>query len=187
MDSSQNKNKKMTITVMTTTITLIFLAGSLVTVPTANNQKANAEPSLTHNLGCRSDGLGAQIDLIGDGYPPNAPLRFQSEVNGEVTGDFNAFITTDSNGHFEQSFSAGLEPRTLTYTYYVDLNGNSRLDSEDISASTTVVITGNECDVEEPIPPLTEQFRNEGQCIKYARENPDSGITKRACQEAFVD
>ena len=38
---------------------------------------------------------------------------------------------------------------------------------------------------EEEEPPLTEQFRNQGQCIREARENPDSGITRQACQEAF--
>jgi hypothetical protein len=38
----------------------------------------------------------------------------------------------------------------------------------------------------EPIP-LTEQFRNQGQCIREANTNPASGITRQACQEAFVD
>jgi hypothetical protein len=41
--------------------------------------------------------------------------------------------------------------------------------------------------VSNPSPPLTERFRNQGQCVSDANANPDEGITRRACQEAFVD
>jgi hypothetical protein len=43
------------------------------------------------------------------------------------------------------------------------------------------------CEPPDQTPPLTEQFRNQGQCISHARENPDSGITRQDCQQAFVD
>ena len=35
-------------------------------------------------------------------------------------------------------------------------------------------------------PPLTERFRNQGQCVSDANANPDLGITRQACQEAFI-
>lgn len=38
-----------------------------------------------------------------------------------------------------------------------------------------------------PQPPLTERFRNQGQCVAYANQNPDNteGVTKEACKTAF--
>ena len=36
-------------------------------------------------------------------------------------------------------------------------------------------------------PPLTERFRNQGQCVSDGNANPDEGITRQAYQEAFVE
>jgi hypothetical protein len=35
------------------------------------------------------------------------------------------------------------------------------------------------------IPPLTDLFKNQGECVKFATSHRDSGITKAACKNAF--
>jgi hypothetical protein len=37
----------------------------------------------------------------------------------------------------------------------------------------------------EPQPDLTEQFKNQDQCIEAANQNPDSGFTEDDCKDAF--
>jgi hypothetical protein len=201
IDFSEKKKKKqkittMTVTAMTTAIALIFLVGSLAIVPTVNNQKANAQPSLTtSDFVCsptQTDPPEVEFNIIGTGYPPNSQLRTISVVEGSPGGTLDGTFTggfpnpSDSNGDFNVHVSTPIIPRTFTYTVWVDLNGNNQLDSEDASATTTFEITGTECDEEEPEPPLTEQFDNQGQCIREANTNPDSGITRQDCQDAFV-
>ncbi len=137
---------------MTTAIALIFLVGSLVIVPTVNYQKVNAAPTLTHTtVQCfnpgNPDATDVTFHIIGEGYPPNSPLRLYEEVDGVFVFEGGTGLSTDSNGVFvnEGVITAGDAPRTITFTYYVDLNGNNQLDPEDAAATTTVVITGNEC------------------------------------------
>jgi hypothetical protein len=46
---------------------------------------------------------------------------------------------------------------------------------------------GDVCDTT-PIPPLTQLFKNQGMCIEFAEEHPESaglGITKDNCKNAF--
>lgn len=33
--------------------------------------------------------------------------------------------------------------------------------------------------------PITEQFKNQGQCIKFTKDNPESGITEEDCKNCF--
>lgn len=161
-NSSQNKNKKqkiskMTVTTMATAITLIFLVGSLVIVPTMNNQKAYAEPSLTNTgLVCFDPPYIVKITFIGDGYPPNTPLSVRIEAESDDGGFFSegpAGFSTDSSGHFERTETYSLEDAiiaTYTVTYYVDLNQNNQIDSGEPAASTTYEWTNTECDEPEP-------------------------------------
>jgi hypothetical protein len=66
-----------------------------------------------------------------------------------------------------------------TVTIQVEVNdGNGGTDTE-----TAQILVK---DIPPP-PPLTEQFRNQGQCVRHANANPDLGITRQDCQEAFVD
>jgi hypothetical protein len=161
-NSSQNKGKKqkitaMTITAMAPAIALIFLVGSLVIVPTMNNQKAYAEPTLKNTgLVCFDPPYIVKITFIGDGYPPNTPLSVRSEeTSGSSSGGGLAGVSTDSSGHFEQTYTYSLEDAlitTYTVTYFVDLNGNNQVDSGEPAASTTYELTGTECDEPEKTP-----------------------------------
>jgi hypothetical protein len=67
---------------------------------------------------------------------------------------------------------------TTTYRIYEDFNGD-RQDPpppEELVGEKSIVCEG---------PTLADIFKNQGECIKYGRENPSSGISKAECRAAF--
>lgn len=80
-------------------------------------------------------------------------------------------------------FSEGIQPgeQYTANLWRIETLSDGTLVSEE------VVLTENAtCESPpDPEPPLTEQFKNQGQCIAHANANPNSGITKEDCKDAF--
>lgn len=101
-------------------------------------------------------------------------------------------------GGIETSLDVGSEPYTLTVYEAIgpDPEGSGPFNDETITAkeggwTASVTFTCADLDPEnnpppEPTTPLTERFKNQGQCVAYANANPeDEDVTKQLCKEAF--
>jgi hypothetical protein len=100
-------------------------------------------------------------------------------------------------GYFGTSLDVGQEPYTLTVYEGTGPEDTTTATENNIlikeggySASVTFSCADLDPEVEEPEPeiPLTERFKNQGQCIAYSNANPDDeDVTKELCKEAFTD
>lgn len=126
-----------------------------------------ADPTTINEDGGTSQLAASVTDPDGD------PLTYSwSQVAG-TAGSITVDSTDPSRATFEAPSVSADETATIQVT--VD-DGNGGADTE-----TAQIL------VKDIPPPLTERFRNQGQCVSYANANPDSGITRQDCQEAFVD
>jgi len=148
----------MTVTTMAPAIALIFLVGSLVIVPTMNIQKAYAAGSvfIYTPLECAEPASANEVryTIYGSGWSPDTFVLGQLFDSNRGTSTISASDITDSEGNFQIEIATAEEPaRTQTWTFFVDVNGNTQLDSEDDAAEPfTIEITGTECDEEEKDP-----------------------------------
>jgi hypothetical protein len=104
-------------------------------------------------------------------------------------GDTERIVGGGASGTFELGYAEGsfLTPPTApgpyTIIFYEDANLDTIPDEGGLQVPTTFTCPEPPGGEE---PPLTEQFRNQGQCIAYSNSNPNSGITKEECQGAFT-
>jgi hypothetical protein len=141
-----------------------------------NDVVVNSPPTaaLTANPSTINEGETSALDASGSSDPDSGDsLTYSFTIlnngPGTITGQTDA---SDPTATYEAPPDVSSDQ---TVTIQVEVNdGNGGTDTA--TADITV----------EDIP-LTEQFSNQGQCIREANTNPDSGITRQDCQEAFVD
>lgn len=145
---------------------------------TVNDVVVNSPPTaaLTANPRTINEGETSALDASGSSDPDSGDSLTYSftilDGPGTITDHTGA---SDPTATYEAPSDVSSDQ---TVTIQVEVNdGNGGTDT----ATVEILVTDN------PPPPLTEQFRNEGQCIKAARQNPDLGITRQDCQEAFAD
>jgi hypothetical protein len=144
---------------------------------TVTNTNQAPVAQLTANPTTINEGETSALDASGSSDP---------DVGDSLTYSFSIL----DNGLGTISDHTGASDPTATYeapsdvssdqtvTIQVEVSdGNGGTDT----ATAEILVTDN------PPPPLTELFSNQGQCIREANTNPDSGITRQDCQEAFVD
>jgi hypothetical protein len=152
--------------------------------------------------GLESDELRATATTF-CGPSPSAPVISAEDKTVVATSAGGTAVTYSVTATDDVDGTATLEEDGTTVTQdsvggEIDISCTSQSGSAFPIGTTTVTCTatdaaGNEntvsftVTVSNPAPlPLTELFDNQGQCIREANTNPDSGITRRACQEAFL-
>src|SRR5918992_209387 len=163
------------------------------------------ELTVTDDDGATStpDSVNVIVNDVVVNSPPTAALTANpSTINEGETSALDASGSSDPDSG-----------DSLTYSFTILNNGPGTITDQidasdptatyeapsDVSSDQTVTIQvevsdGNDggtdtatADITVEDIPLTEQFRNQGQCMREARENPDAGFTRQDCQEAFVD
>ena len=188
------------------TIFLSILTGSILNISFVGAQGGNVE---------EVDGFGDSLEQFtcadGERPPtglfPNEVINFNAiESEDGTTGEFIIFgvdtggtkegeiNTIDISG--DQFTLSGIEtsdtlcqdevPSDITISGDCEINdrlpvAEMRFEAENGEQGTFT--GGVEC-IDNGIP-IEEQFKNLGQCIKFANNNPESGITKEICKEAF--
>ena len=129
---------------------------------------------------------------------PNTPATITFELWNLNTNNFHYVELLDPNGQLlsnilipasipenpieiEYTHPASIQPGTeITIKLYEDVDSSGSVpEPDELIASDTVT-----CGSLPPLP-LTEQFKNQGECIAHANAIPNSGITKEDCKEAF--
>jgi hypothetical protein len=178
-NSSQNKKNTKT---TGTRISFVLLASVLVlssvsVAQLVTNSNAYAQSSsltVTGSCGLESGRIDASFIITGgDG---NLDTRYYRQVLDSSGTDLSTFGTfaLGPSSHFGIFTEPGEQ---ITYNLYQDVDNDFNeggVEQDELVASDTVTC-----------PSYTDLFKNEGQCLKYARAYPGGDITKRGCQEAF--
>jgi hypothetical protein len=142
-----------------------------------NNVVVNSPPTaaLTANPSTINEGETSALDASGSSDPDSGDsLTYSFTIlnngPGTITDQTDA---SDPTATYEAPSDVSSDQ---TVTIQVEVSDGNDGGTDTATADITV----------EDIP-LTEQFSNQGQCIREANTNPDSGITRQDCQEAFVD
>lgn len=143
-----------------------------------NDVVVNSPPTaaLTANPSTINEGETSALDASGSSDPDSGDsLTYSFTI---LNGPGTITDQTDSSDPTATYEAPSDVSSDQTVTIQVEVSdGNGGTDT----ATAEILVTDN------PPPPLTEQYRNQGQCIREANTNPDSGITRQDCQEAFVD
>jgi hypothetical protein len=156
----------------------VLVLSSVSVAQLVANSNAYAQSSsltVTGSCGLESGRIVVRF-LITGGEEGNLETRYYEQVldsSGTVYTD-GTFALGPTYG-----FSTRSEPgEQITYNLYQDVdndfNEGGVVEQDELVASDTVTC-----------PSYTDLFRNQSQCVKYARAHPGGDITKSGCQEAF--
>jgi len=191
-DLQEKKQKTTTITTKISRLSFVLVTSSLLVLSSiaavqlrTNNAYAQDSGgySIT-SLVCELDETRGEfgtyvVTATFDAAGPST-IEFSSGVFGYFEQGGQGLISGDPDAY---TLGSSEDTVVVTVNLYVGIFIYPDRPPEDALRDTATVT----CEPTDPIPPLTEQFPNQGQCIKFARDNPDSGITRQDCQEAFVD
>lgn len=187
-----------TIRGITTKLSFALLASALVlsflaAIQLANNSNVAYGQSTDETVfgECSIHGDGTAILIlemnnldVGSSYYGG----YQGPGDAFLRGLFD-FVATDTSALVSFDVVAEIfvpvQPGTQ-FTFYLYQDRDNNLSTvgpeEDELVATETITCGSPPD---PEPPLTEQFKNQGQCIASANASPNLGITKEDCKEAF--
>jgi hypothetical protein len=170
-----SKIKKEKITSFTQ-LAAVLLLSSIATVQLAtSNVYAQSSSDLTVTASCYFiDTHGLVLDYTVRGVEPFPPAYYYQLLDSSGAVIDTSIITTDLGGSLQDPKSG----EEYSLNVYQDVNNNYQtvgVEEDELVASTTTTC-----------PSYTELFRNQGECIQFAREHPFAGsITRERCQEAF--
>jgi hypothetical protein len=98
-----------------------------------------------------------------------------SDFSLQGTEEFDVWCHASVPTSVSVEGNCGPPPSVPTTTQFTADNGETATIQGDAACTLTPVTP----------PPLTEQFNNQGQCIREANRNPDAGFTREDCQNAF--
>jgi hypothetical protein len=176
--SSQKKGRETTRKTSITTLSFGLLVAVLVlslvaAIQLAANNNAvyaqtSASPTVTGR--CEFDSNGGDPTMVWSltNLDPSVNYRWSVDDNDPKFGDWDS-----------GSVPSGVTSHTVETTSYVGQSADFRLRQLDPSGDILVAMVTIIC------APLTEQFENQGECIREANTNPNSGIKKEDCKAAF--
>ena len=193
MKGSQKKLETTMRRGITTRLSLALLASALVlsfvaAVQLATNNAVYAiEDEHGHSLiiSCNvSEDGDATLTIDLDHPPPTDPtdfIRYDLQVLDSSGNTLHYLRAVPSDFQFQ--LSEGIQPgeQYTANLWRIETLSDGTLVSEEVVLTETATCESPP----DPEPPLTEQFKNQGQCIAHANHNPNSGITKENCQERF--
>lgn len=183
--SLKEEKQKTTTTAETKTITsfallvsvLILSSFAAVQLATSNAYAQSTGATVTGT--CTLDERGSlDLNFRTTGKP--FPTRYYYQLldsSGAVLDTDPSGGSIDQFSGFSYSYTAGKLGEAYTLNYYEDVDNDfpaSGVEEDELVASDTVTC-----------PSYTDLFKNEGQCLKYARTHSGGIITKSGCQEAF--
>jgi hypothetical protein len=174
-----HKKKRATRTIASFSLLASVLALSsfaAIQLAASNAYAQSSTRTVTGSCELFRDGNRLDLSFIVTGSEQDDTRYYEQLVDssGTVLESDGTFLLGDSYTFAYTNPELGEQ---YTYNLYADVDDDYQtvgVEEDELVASDTVTC-----------PSYTDLFRNQSQCVKYARAHPGGDITKSGCQEAF--